>query len=548
MNKAIPMAIAAVCVSASMAFGQTMTNAQIGQKMKQLSGAAVDYKVAGDWFNLSKATDNASLKQELLKTAGAALLYAGKGDVYQKGVRSLIDDVTEFEESLIAACRECDGVGEMDGACRKCKGTGGCTYGSCQNGQVLVQGIGSLPSRWQQCRECRGTGRCQTCKGVGTVHGKCLACGGRGTVRSKDATLQAYRDHALAASAILEGNMAEARRAQKEREKARDPRGVEQTAWDKGSAYRFSEKDKDVLKKITSVVRKSIAVNVDAAPLKKSGFNLEQLAATLQSDIQGQFGSLPYLRPISANRELIGFINSEWGGGDKEDVPDYILLCRLVYANASQRGGVATISVKAYFEIYDRAEGAARLSTTISKVGEKAAGRGTEDAMQELFTTAATEYLESVADKIGPLGIVTKTTGGGRYAYISLGTEAGLIAGGRVQILEKMGGGDDDDFSDLIPTSYVDDDGDGKVGTLGREASLPLQSVADGHVVESTLPEPRAAWVEIDKYDPKAPRVKRGMAVRIVSMQEDELPPENRDTLISHSTNQTPNTKERNYK
>lgn len=531
MKKAIPC-VAAACIFATATFGQTLANAQIGQKMKQLAGASVDYKVAGEWFKLSRMTDNVNLKQEILKTAGAALLYAGKGDIYQKSVRSLIDDVTDFEDSMVAECAECGGVGEMDGTCKKCGGMGRCTYGSCQDGKVLVRGVGSLPDRWQRCSECKGTGQCQVCKGVGTVHGKCRSCVGRGTRRSRDATLQAYRDHALAASAVLEGNIAEAKREKAEREKAIDPRSVEQTDWDK-STYRLSQSDKETLKKMIGGRKvKSIAVNVDASPLKRTGFALEKLAVSLQADIQGQLGSLPYLRPISANREMIDFINSEWGGSPTQDVPDYILLCRLTYANVTRQGGRTATSVKAYFEIYDRAAGAARYSTTISKIGEKDSGTGAEDTMQELFTTAAAEYMERIADKIGPVGIVTQTRGNGRYAYVSLGTDAGLIAGGHVQIMEIMGG--DDDFGDLIATSYVsdDDNGGGGVGSLDRGASLPLASVADGHVVESTLPEPMSAWVEIDKYDPKRPRVKKGMVARIVPM-----PRERRELTPTHTGN-----------
>lgn len=511
------LAAMAFCAIAVCASGQTMTNAQIGQKIRQLSNASVDYQVAGQWFKLSQMVENVNLKQEILQAAGAALLYAGKGDIYSKSVRSLINDVTDFESSMEDECRECGGAGETDGTCKKCNGLGSCPYGSCRGGMVVVRGVGSLPSRTERCRECKGTGQCQQCRGRGEIHGKCRTCNGRGKVRSKNAILQVYRDHALAASAVLEGNIAEAKREKAEREKAIDPRSVDQTAWDQ-SGYWLSASDKETLKKMIGRSRKSIAVNVDASPLKNSGFNLDQLAVSLQSDIQGQLGSLPYLRPISANRELVNYINSEWGGKPTQDVPDYIVICRLTYANVSRQGYQSTVSVKAYFEIYDRAAGAARHSTTISKIGEKDSGTGTDDTMQELFTTAAAEYMERIADKIGPVGIVTETRGNGRYARVSLGTDAGLVAGGRVQILEKIGG--DDDLSDLIPTSYVseDDKGGGGVGTLDRGDNLPLVSVADGHVVESTLPEPMFAWVEIDKYDPRKPRVKKGMVVRIVPM------------------------------
>lgn len=501
------LTLIAVCASTIVVFGQTMTNAQIGQTIKQLSGASVDYRVAGEWFKLARSTDNAKLKQELLKTAGAALLYAKKGDVYKKSVRSMINDVTDFEGSFEAECLDCGGVGESDGECKKCKGTGRCTYGSCRDGYVIIRGIDG--SRQERCRECKGTGECPQCHGEGSVHGRCRVCGGSGKGWSRDAILQSYRDHSVAAWNMVRG-------IRIDEQKSVDPRNVDQTAWDKNQTYKFADSDKEILKKMLTQQRKSIAVNVDSSPLKNTGFDMAQFAGALQADIQGQLGKLPFLRPISANREMIEFINSEWGGSPKQDIPDYILLCRLTYANAQS----GTVSVKAYFEIYDRAEGAARFSTTISKIGEKALSSGQEDTMQELFTTAAAEFMEQVVDQIGPVGVVAKTSGGGRYAYVSLGKEAGLIAGGRVQILEKIGGGDDF-LSDLIEDSYVNEDGKKSVGVLDRRARLPLQSVADGHVVESTLPEPNRAWVEIDKFNPNSPRVKRGMVVRVVSMPRD---------------------------
>ena len=88
MNKS-KLTLIAVCAGMAAAFGQTMTSSQIGQKIKQLSGAPVDYKVAGEWFKLSQMTDNVSLKQEILMDEVGASLYAKKLEIYQNVTWSL---------------------------------------------------------------------------------------------------------------------------------------------------------------------------------------------------------------------------------------------------------------------------------------------------------------------------------------------------------------------------------------------------------------------------------------------------------------------------
>ncbi len=506
-----------------------MTNAQIEQKIKRLAAASVDYNVAGQWFKLTQMTDDFCLKQEILKTAGAALLYTGKSDVYQKSVRSLIDDVTVFEQAMEMKCRECDGTGETGGTCKKCHGSGRCSYASCRGGSILVRGIGTLPSRWERCRECKGTGVCQNCMGGGNVKEKCRACGGRRIVKSRDAILKAYRDHALAASLVLESNIAEAEREQIARGKAIDPRTVEQTKWDLGQEYRFPPEDIPALKKMLRQKSKSISVNVDTSLVKDSGFDLASVRRSIQADVQDKLNDLGFLHPVSANWDLIDEVNAENGVDAQADVPDYILICRLTYANVSYDTNPVSVSFKAYFELYDREENATRFSKTISKIGVKALPSGVEDTMQGLFTTAAVEYMEQIADQIGPVGIVIETRGGGRYAYVSLGTKAGLTAGGRVQFLQKM----DDSLADLIATSYAADEDESDEDydprnkgkrALDRRARLPLASVSDGHVVESTLPEHTAAWIEVDKFNIRNPLVKKGMAVRIVSMPRKQRP------------------------
>lgn len=518
-----------IVMLACFASGQAMTNAQIDKKIKHLSSLNCDYEVAGEWFKLSKEIKNRELRQEVLKTAGAALLYSKKGGVYQNTVRSLIDDVTEFEESLIVDCDKCSGSRDYESECKKCEGARRCTYASCRDGQIYVRGVGTIPSRYDRCRECRGTGICQECKGKGRVTGKCRQCNGKGQRMSSDAMLQAYRDHASAARAILNGNMAAAKREKAIRERFMDPRTVAQTAWDK-KKYEFSSEDKNALEKMVKTARqKSIAIAVDASTVKSSGFNLQSVGSSLVADLSSEIDGLGFLRVVTefGNEQLLSFIEGGYGKASTVEIPDYILLCRLTYVSATPQWNPKKVMIKAFFQIYDRSVSATRFSKTITKEEPRPDSGPASDTVMRLFAVTAKEYMEQITGEIGPVGIVMKTTGGGRYAYISLGEKAGLVANGRVQFF-KSGG---NDFGGLVVDSYTDEDDDDAPGTgskrvqnLKRRAEINWESVADGHVSEGTLPEPTRAWVVVENFDKNNPLVMPGMGVRIVPVSRTTKP------------------------
>lgn len=528
-NKAIQIVFVLV-LGASIAFSQSMTNTQIGKKIDQLSSANVNYKVAGEWYKLSQEIENIDLRQEVLKTAGAALLYSRKGETYQKTVRSLIDDVTEFEESFIVDCDDCNGAGDCDSECKKCDGAMRCTYASCNGGRIYVQGVGTIPSRYDRCRECRGTGICQECKGRGRVTGKCRSCFGKGRRMSSNAILQAYRDHALAASAILEGNMAEAKREKAVRERFMDPRTVKQTTWDTKKTYEFPQEDHDALMKMVKTARqKSIAIVVDTVAVKESGFDLRSVGSSLVADLSSEIDGLSFLRVTTdyASEQLLSFIEGGYGNTLMSEIPDYIVLCRLTYASATSQWNPERVVIKAFFQIYDRSVNATRFSKTITKEETRPSKGKASDTLIQLFTVTAKEYMEQITGEIGPVGVVMKTSGGGRYAYISLGEKAGLVENGRVQIFKSVS----NDFGGLVVDSYTDEDDDDAPGTgskrvsnLKRRAEVNWESVADGHVSEGTLPEPNRAWVVIENFDKNNPRVMPGMGVRIVPVSRKAKP------------------------
>ncbi len=347
-----------------------------------------------------------------------------------------------------------------------------------------------------------------------------------------------------------------------------DPRTIPQTDYDTGEPYKIPDEEMPIFKKLVKSAKKSISVQVDTTPATNAGLDTANAGLNLSAELQSALDGLGFLRTVSANDDLVAFVNSGYDGDSPADLPDYILLCRLTYVSATKDttvqtvgaattaglgigtlaaagegkttsalplgGGTAaaaaatammiprTVMVKTYFEIYDRSEGATRYSKVISKEEKGVAESGIPNAIQRLFALAAKEYMEQIAYKIGPIGIVIKTTGGGRYAYISLGQEAGLATDGRVQFLKR----EVSDLGDLAVSDYVEEEEDKKEGQepskLGARESLPLESVADGHVLESVLPEATRAWVEVDSYNKKAPLVRRGMAVRLVPVPRED--------------------------
>lgn len=338
-----------------------------------------------------------------------------------------------------------------------------------------------------------------------------------------------------------------------------DPRALPQSAHDTTSVYRMPAEDVPVFKKMIRSARRSISVQVDTSPAAASGIDVANAGVNLNAELQSALDGLGYLRVVTANEDLLSFVASGYGGAPPADMPDYILLCRLTHVSAPKdamvrtagagstaglgigtlvaagegktssalgmgggtvAAGAATatmvphrVRIKAYFELYDHIAGTTRFSKVVAKEENGVSAPEIPDAIQRLFATAAGEYMEQVASKIGPVGIVIKTTGNGRYAYVSLGEEAGLRGDGRVQFLKRESG----EYDDFAVTDYAEEGGGaGNAAKLSRKERLPLESVADGHVVPSIAPEPTRAWIEVEHHDPNAPRVSRGMAVRLV--------------------------------
>ena len=218
MNKHIMIA-SAIILGAAVAFSEPQ---QLEQQLKDLSRAPVDYALAGKWFKLAKEIPDDGQRQEALKAAAAALIYAQKADVYQKSVRTQIDDAAAFEDEFLEDCPDCQGGGESTRPCPVCKGTGRCQYANCQGGRHRVHQING--DKYENCRECKGSGQCQKCKGEGRLKGRCVRCGGRGKSMDKDLVLAAYKNHADAATRWAQR---ERERIERERKEAEEKARIE---------------------------------------------------------------------------------------------------------------------------------------------------------------------------------------------------------------------------------------------------------------------------------------------------------------------------------
>ncbi len=169
------------------------TPPQLERQLTELSQAPVDYEVAGKWFKLAKDIADNGRRQEAFMAAAAALIYAHKSEVYQKNVRTQIDNAATFEEEFMRECPDCRGGGKSRHPCPACKGSGTCRYANCQGGKHLVYQI--TGNRYETCRDCKGSGKCQKCKGGGHQERKCTRCGGKGKRIDGELVLAAYEKH-----------------------------------------------------------------------------------------------------------------------------------------------------------------------------------------------------------------------------------------------------------------------------------------------------------------------------------------------------------------
>ena len=216
MNKYISIAVT-FFLGATIAIAETPDSKPLEQQSKELSRAPVDYAVAGKWFKLAKEIPDDGQRQEALMASAAALIYAGKGDVYQKSVRAQIDNAPAFENEFLTECPDCHGGGESGRPCPVCKGTGRCQYANCQGGMHRIHQING--DRYEPCRECKGSGQCQKCNGRGDLEGKCVRCGGKGKSMDRELALAAYKKHADTAT---RWEQVERERKERERKEAEE--------------------------------------------------------------------------------------------------------------------------------------------------------------------------------------------------------------------------------------------------------------------------------------------------------------------------------------
>ena len=303
MNKTIRIAFCFI-LGVAVAFAETLSPGQLEQQLKELSRAPVDYAAAGKWFNLAKALSSDGQRQEALMAAAAALIYVGKGDVYQKNIKTQIDDVSTFEGQFLGDCPDCRGGGESERPCPACKGSGRCQYANCQGGRHRIHQING--DKNEPCRECKGSGQCQKCKGRGNLEEKCARCGGRGKSMDKELVLAAYKAHA--------GNAL--RFAQEERErKEREQRDAEEKERIEAGRLALNTTEKSVSEKAETASDNPPGDNNDDSPFRTVSEGRKPVVPTRDGYTQG----MRYLRyrhrnVASSEQNLKSDSNGKQGG------------------------------------------------------------------------------------------------------------------------------------------------------------------------------------------------------------------------------------------
>ncbi len=192
---------------------------EVDQQLKELSRLPASYETAAKWFKLSKRIEDDGLRQEVLKAAGAAVLYAKRDEVYTKRIREFIQDVDSFERECFEPCTACGGTGKQDKPCPKCKGDRKCKMPYCRKGMVVVKRMSS--TTLVKCDQCNGTGRCQNCSGNGSVHVRCTHCGGAKKKVNMGSLPAVYRNHADSAARWNQGEEREKRDRKNAEEQAK---------------------------------------------------------------------------------------------------------------------------------------------------------------------------------------------------------------------------------------------------------------------------------------------------------------------------------------
>lgn len=349
---------------------------------------------------------------------------------------------------------------------------------------------------------------------------------------------------------------------------ATNPLTLPQKARDNGEPYRFAKEDYAKLKPMFKQTKQSIAVQVVTKALSDSGLADEAQRKIIEnnflSDLQSSLNDVSYLRTVSANDDLVEFINSGYDQttSQKMDIPDYILLAKVVYVNVAKDklvqnilvgsaiglGGVATglatlgesgssktgaivagtgavgagvaaaavvpvtVDVKVYFELFNRAQNRTEKNRTLNRKKAGVSSDAADAAIVELLEDCAEEYLNLSIASLSPLGMVVKTVGDGRFAYVSLGEDTGLRPKDNVQFLQR---GESVTLDSLMEDEGTDADASAaSENGADDDESIPLDAVAYGTVIDNIPPEKGRAWVKIK--DCEKVSVKKGQGVRIL--------------------------------
>ena len=159
---------------------------ELESRLNNVKNMEIGYDAAKELFKLCDLEMPAELLQHVLRATGAALIYAGKMDVYDSYVAPKLDSKNEFEDSLMNGCPQCHGEGKTAQKCPECKGSGRCSKSNCQGrGRVIIHEVDG-GAHWDLCGFCNGTGKCNRCKGTGSLtKGRCARCGGKGRTVAK---------------------------------------------------------------------------------------------------------------------------------------------------------------------------------------------------------------------------------------------------------------------------------------------------------------------------------------------------------------------------
>lgn len=206
-------------------------------RIEELATGNSDTNLAARWFALAKSfqpdasSENSSrkrmeaIRKNVIKTAAAALICAGKSAVFKKEIAPQIDNLNDFEKVMRSPCEACgeyggyndddnifggygsrdNGNGKVKTKCQNCRGSGRCQYQGCNGGYVEVRkrvwggkalGSESYSDGSKMCTSCNGSGQCRYCKGEGYLLVSCAKCGGKGWVIKKTRLLAVYRKYA----------------------------------------------------------------------------------------------------------------------------------------------------------------------------------------------------------------------------------------------------------------------------------------------------------------------------------------------------------------